>query len=259
VSFERVEIGPHVLYRGDCLEVLPTLAPGSVDIVLTDPPYSSGGAFRSDRNQTPDQKYQHTAETNRSYATFSGDNRDQRSFERWCRLWMDDCLTVTRTGGVIASFIDWRNLSSLIDAVQVAGWVFRGIVPWHKGEDQRPRKGWFRSNVEYVVLGSCGPIVTGHLAPGICADGVIYQRVNGADKLHQTEKPVGVCVALMSVRPDFATVLDPFMGSGTTGVACERSGRRFIGVEKESHYFDIACKRIEDALHAEPLFQGACA
>jgi site-specific DNA-methyltransferase (adenine-specific) len=56
--------------------------------------------------------------------------------------------------------------------------------------------------------------------------------------------------------PEGATVLDPFMGSGTTGVACERLGRKFIGIEKERRYFDIACKRIEDALHAEPLLAG---
>jgi site-specific DNA-methyltransferase (adenine-specific) len=238
------------LYRADCLDVLRELPDGEIDAVVTDPPYSSGGAFRADRNQPTDVKYQHSAETNRSYATFSGDNRDQRSFERWCRMWMDDCLAITREGGILATFIDWRNLASMTDAVQVAGWVLRGIVPWHKGEDQRPRKGWFRANVEYVVMASCGPILTGPLAPGICADGVIYHRINSAEKFHQTGKPVEVCEAIIGLRPDFATILDPFMGSGTTGVACIRTGRRFIGVEKDPRYFEIAVKRIEQAITA---------
>jgi site-specific DNA-methyltransferase (adenine-specific) len=257
MSMEKVQIGDCVLYRGDCLDVLPTLS--GVDLTITDPPYSSGGAYRSDRNQPTDKKYQHTAETQRTYATFSGDNRDQRSFERWCRMWMDDCLAATRVGGVFASFIDWRNLSCLIDAVQVAGWVFRGVVPWHKGEDQRPRKGWFRANVEYLVMASCGPLLTGHLAPGICADGVIYCRINGAEKLHQTGKPVEVCESLIGVRPDFKTILDPFMGSGTAGVACVNMGRSFIGIEKEPEYFDIACRRIERAYADQPLLTGGAA
>lgn len=240
--------GRHRMYCGDCLDILPTLEAGSVDLTIADPPYSSGGAFRADRNQPTDKKYQHSAETNRTYSTFSGDNRDQRSFERWSRMWMDDCLYVSRVGGVLASFIDWRNLSCLVDAVQVAGWVFRGIVPWHKGEDQRPRKGWFRSNVEYLVMASSGPLLTGHLAPGICADGVIYCRINGAEKQHQTGKPTKVCESIINIRPDFETVLDPFAGSGTTGVACVNTGRRFIGIEKEPKYFDIAVHRMEQAI-----------
>jgi len=244
------------LYHGDCLDILPTLEPGSVDCVVTDPPYSSGGAYRSDRTQPTDAKYQHTAETNRNYATFSGDNRDQRSFERWCHMWMRDALFATREGGIFASFIDWRNVSSMIDAVQVAGWVYRGLVPWHKGTDQRPRKGWFRANVEYLVMGSCGPILTGHLAPGECADGVIYCRVNGIEKLHQTGKPVEVCEALIDMRPDMVQVLDPFMGSGTTGVACVQTGRRFIGIEIERKHFDIAVGRIEAAMDCVPVAEA---
>ena len=58
------------------------------------------------------------------------------------------------------------------------------------------------------------------------------------------------------VAPDFGTIFDPFMGSGTTGVACIRMGRKFIGCEIERRYFDIACRRIEDAYAATALFDG---
>jgi len=249
----RVEvIGDCTLYLGDCLEILPTL--GKVDLILADPPYSSGGAFRSDRSQPTDKKYQHSAETNRTYATFSGDNRDQRSFEKWCYSWMSACLRLVDEGGVLGCFIDWRNLSCVIDAIQVSGWVYRGCVPWHKGDDQRPRKGWFRSNVEYVVLGSVGPLLTGHEAEGLCADGVVYCRINGTEKLHQTGKPVTLMAQLMDVRPEWQTVLDPFMGSASTGVAAVQMGRAFVGVEAEEHYFDIACRRIEEAYRQPRLF-----
>lgn len=239
---------PVVVVEGDALDVLPSLPAGYFDAVITDPPYSSGGAFRSDRSQPTDTKYQHGAETTRTYGTFSGDNRDQRSFERWCRLWMSDCLAATREGGILAVFIDWRNLASMIDAVQVAGWVFRGVVPWHKGTDQRPRKGWFRANVEYVVMASNGPILTGHLAPGDCADGVIYCRVNGQDKMHQTGKPVELMRQLIDFRPDITKVLDPFAGSGTTGVAAAQTDRRCLLIEQDPTYATIARRRVADAM-----------
>jgi site-specific DNA-methyltransferase (adenine-specific) len=77
-------------------------------------------------------------------------------------------------------------------------------------------------------------------------------------KQHPTQKPTRLmkwCIGHLPTNCE--TILDPFMGSGTTGVACERLGRKFIGIEKERRYFDIACKRIEDALHAEPLLAEA--
>lgn len=64
---------------------------------------------------------------------------------------------------------------------------------------------------------------------------------------HPTQKPVGVMRWVLSHLPDAQTILDPFMGSGTTGVACMELGRSFIGIEKSERYFDIACRRIEDA------------
>ena len=236
------EQGGIMIYHGDCQEVLPTL--GMVDLVLTDPPYSSGGAFRSDRNRTTANKYQHTHETTRTYDEFSGDNRDQRSFEKWCAWWMADALAATRQEGVIGCFIDWRNVACVIDAVQIAGWVYRGLVPWHKGTDQRPRKGWFRHNVEYVVFGSRGPLETGHTAPGICQDGALYVRMNGLEKEHQTQKPLALMASILAVRPDWNTVLDPFMGSGTTLVAAKHLGRKAIGIELEEKYCEIAARRL---------------
>jgi site-specific DNA-methyltransferase (adenine-specific) len=245
------------LHLGDCLDYMRTMPDNSVDAVITDPPYSSGGAYRSDRNQKTETKYQHTAETTRSYASFSGDNRDQRSFEKWCAWWMSAALRATREGGVLGCFIDWRNLSSVIDSLQMGGWVFRGVTPWHKGTDQRPVKGWFRRNIEYIAWGSKGPMLTGHLSEGECLDGMFFHRINGTEKFHQTGKPIELMQDIVSVRPNTDTVLDPFMGSGTTGVACVKTGRNFIGCEIDPTYFAIAQRRIEDAQAQLPLFTEA--
>jgi site-specific DNA-methyltransferase (adenine-specific) len=251
--FRTEIIGDATLYLGDCREILPTL--GKVDAVVTDPPYSSGGMYRADRAVPTTNKYQISHETLRTYAAFGGDNRDQRSFEIWCERWMAQALQLCGEGGGLACFIDWRNLACVVDAMQVAGWVYRGITPWHKGPDMRPVKGWFRRNVEFIAWGTCGPLLTGHAAEGECLDGMFFHRVNGAEKEHQTGKPVELMQDVVSVRPEWQTFLDPFMGSGTTGVACIKLGRRFIGIELEPRYFDIACRRIEEAWKQPRLFE----
>jgi len=84
------------------------------------------------------------------------------------------------------------------------------------------------------------------------------RRVVGYDKLHPTQKPTELiewCFARFQGRRE--AILDPFMGSGTTGVACVRTGRRFIGIEREPKYFEIAVKRIEAELNRAPLFEAA--
>jgi site-specific DNA-methyltransferase (adenine-specific) len=247
----RVQIGDCTLYNEDCRFILPTLK--GVDVVATDPPYSSGGAMRSDRNLSTSAKYR-MSNTAKVDPDFSGDNRDQRSLTLWCSDWMADCLRAVRSGGVLLCFIDWRNLPCVIDAVQVGGWIYRGIVPWDKGEATRPQKGWFRAQVEYIVTASAGPLLTGAEAAGICQAGYIRCQVDTAEKQHITGKPVDLMVELLRTREDWNTVLDPFMGSGTTGVACVKLGRKFIGIEIEKRYFDIACRRIEDAYKQGDLF-----
>lgn len=236
-------IGSATLYHGDSMEVLESLQ-ADVDAIITDPPYSSGGMYRADRAAPTESKYQISHETNRTYASFSGDNRDQRSFQIWCERWMSKALRLCHDGSGLACFIDWRNMCSIIDAMQVAGWVYRGVTPWHKGTDQRPVKGWFRRNIEFISWGTCGPLKTGHLAEGECLDGMFFHRVNGSEKEHQTGKPVPLMEDVISVREEWITILDSFMGSGTTGVACASLGKRFIGIEIDAQHFDTACRRI---------------
>lgn len=249
-SFRREQIGDATLYLGDCREILPLLP--LVDVVFTDPPYSSGGAMRSDRNLNTSAKYR-LSNTLKENPEFSGDSRDQRALTLWCSDWMAQCHRITRRGGALLCFIDWRNLPCVIDAVQVGGWVYRGIVPWDKTAG-RPDKGWFCSQVEYIVTATAGPLMRGADAPGIVQAGFLRCRVNPSEKEHITGKPVDLIVTALQTREDWVTVLDPFMGSGTAGVACAQLGRKFIGIELEPAYFDIACKRIDDAYKQPRLF-----
>lgn len=175
---------------------------------------------------------------------FAGDNRDQRSFTLWSSDWMTSCLWITRPSGCLLCFIDWRNLPCVIDAVQVAGWVYRGIIPWDKTEAARPDKGWFRTQVEYIVAASAGPIERGPDVDGIAQAGYLRCRVLGSEKQHLTEKPAEVLKQAMMTRNDWQTILDPFMGSGTTLVAAKDLGRRAVGIEQEEKYCEIAAERL---------------
>lgn len=241
---DRVEIGDCTLYCGDCRDVLPDVS--GVDVVFADPPYSSGGAMRSDRNLPAAVKYSRIAPEDKA-PDFSGDNRDQRSFMFWSADWMAKCLQVTRNKGALLCFIDWRNLPCLVDALQVGGWVYRGIVPWDKTETARPNKGWFRAQCEYIVTATAGPLDAGARSEGRAQPGLFRRRAVQGKRQHIAEKPIDLLADVLETRGDWGTVLDPFMGSGATGAACVRLGRRFIGIEMERVHFETACRRIEAA------------
>jgi site-specific DNA-methyltransferase (adenine-specific) len=229
------------LYQGEALRFLTTLPDNSVDAVITDPPYSSGGAFRSDRMQSTRDKYQNT-DTEREHAEFGGDNRDQRAYRMWCTLWMAECYRIAKPGALFLCFTDWRQLPTTTDAFQAGGWMWRGLVPWDKTEGARPQKGGFRNQCEFVVWGSKGRMRTRASDP--CLAGCFRHVVLQTDKHHAAGKPTALLNDLIKIVRPGGVVLDPFMGSGTTGVAAKGAGLGFIGCETEAEIFEVAERRI---------------
>jgi site-specific DNA-methyltransferase (adenine-specific) len=240
-----VVIGNATLYCGDCMDILPKLQ--QVDAVITDPPYSSGGQFRGDRMQATSAKYQST-EHRGLYPEFTGDTRDQRAYLTWCTLWLGEALNKTVPGGILACFTDWRQLPTTTDAIQCGGWVWRGVGVWDKTEAARPQKGRYRNQSEYFVWGSSGALND----QGPCLPGVFRISANAEEKHHITGKPVSLMAQMLPICGQ--VILDPFMGSASTGLAAIQSGRRFIGVEKSPEIFDIACRRLEAANNQKDLF-----
>lgn len=231
------------LYGGDSLAVLAELPDASVDAVITDPPYSSGGMTRSDRAGATGAKYVQTGSSSKDLADFAGDGRDQRAYAYWCALWLSECLRVTKPQGVVLMFTDWRQLPATTDALQAGGWIWRGVVPWYKPA-ARPQAGRFSAQCEYVVWGSRGGMTTDLTTP--CLPG-FYQASSPREREHQTQKPMTVMRELVKICPEGGAILDPFMGSGTTGAAAVIEGRRFVGVEMVEHYREVAERRIREA------------
>lgn len=240
------QLGPYALdavHQGEALALLRAVPDASVDMVLTDPPYSSGGFTRSDRNDAPEAKYARSNETFRQWTGFTGDNRDGRSWAYWCTLWLSECLRATRPSGFIVVFSDWRQVPLATDAIQAGGWVWRGIAPWDKTEGARPQSGRLRNQCEYAVWGTNGP------APneGDAHPGCFRYSVRPDDKFHLTGKPTPLMRDLVKLVRPGGLILDPFAGSGTTVVAALLEGRRAVGFEVDPEHARVANGRVAAA------------
>jgi site-specific DNA-methyltransferase (adenine-specific) len=176
--------------------------------------------------------------------SFTGDNRDQRSFMAWCSMWMNAARNASVPGAHLVSFIDWRQLPTLTDAVQAGGWVWRGIGVWDKGYG-RPSKAGFSNAAEYAVWAVNGaPLERDDYPAGIVRVGTLPS----AEREHITQKPEQVMSWACSVAPEGATILDPFMGSGTTLVAAKMRGLKAIGIEIDERYCEIAVERLRQGV-----------
>ena len=224
MTYQRKEqIGDCTLYLGDCLDILPTL--DLVDAVVTDPPYSDNTHKMAKTN-----KGSGHGKKLITFASLSDD--DFRSIVR-------SCISVTR--GWVVMTCDYRHAALMYDDpafVRLGAWVkpnpmpqisadrpgqgFETVLCLHAG---KVKKKWFRGGGSGVWT---VPVVTGALVP--------------------TQKPETLIGSFLS---DFTeageTILDPFMGSGTTGAVCVKSGRKFIGIESDPERFEIALSRMKSA------------
>jgi site-specific DNA-methyltransferase (adenine-specific) len=238
--------GRAICYLGDCRSILPTI--DGADCLLTDPPYSSGGQFRGDRAQNVATKYVNN-HSGGVRTDFAGDTRDQRAFLAWSSMVFADAFMACRPGAACLVFSDWRQLPTMTDAIQCGGWVWRNLVTWWK-PGVRMQRGRFSGSAEYVVYGTKGPPIEGEKSP---QNVIQCAPVGGEEKQHIAEKPGQLLRHLLGVTAQGATVLDPFMGSGTTGAAALSIGRQFVGIEIDPAHFAIACRRIAEAARQPDL------
>ena len=244
----RVEaIGDCRLYLGDCLEVLPTL--GGVDHVITDPPYEAHmhdykraeKAYGSARRIRIDG---HANPPPVDFASIAALRGPVTPF------------LVAAAGGWLLVFCTPEGVAPWRDNIEASGAKYKRACHWIKPDSapqfngQGPAMG-----AEMFVAAWCG---AGHARwNGGGRRNVFTHYCQPSDRhgVHPTEKPVALMSELVSLFSDTGqTVLDPFMGSGTTLVACAKLGRRGIGIEIDERYFDIACERIRKAYDQPDMF-----
>jgi len=218
------DCGTVSLYCADCLDVLPQLE--GVDAVVTDPPYgisySSGMTGHNGGTSLP------------------GIIGDEDASLR-------DAVLSCMDGTPAIVFGSWKVSRPFATKM---------VLIWEKGDHvgmgdlSMP---WKPNTEEVYVIGKG---FSGHRGSSVLKFNapVSWNSVNFGRK-HPHQKPLGLMEELISKCPGEA-IADPFMGSGTTGIACIRKERRFIGIEKEKKYFDIAVERISDELSRMPLLEG---
>lgn len=226
-----------MLYLGDCLEIMSGLDAQSVDAVLTDPPYSSGGRRENSRSL---RKSMIRATEDNDW--IRGDAMSTQGFVymmRQCGLHWRRLLI---PGGHVLSFIDWRMAANLAAALESADLRQHPLLVWDK---QRIGMGAiFRNRHEFIVHMSAGNPTPPQRrdVPNVLG----FPPVRNGD--HPTEKPIALLETLLSVvAPPHGTVLDPFAGSGSTLEAARMSGRRAIGIEADEAYIEKAALRLSQS------------
>jgi len=231
------------IIHGDLLHVLPTLPDDLFGGIITDPPYASGAADQNSKQKSTAAKYSSVKNGN-PLPDFEGDSKDQRSWTRWMTEWLIEARRVCKPGAPICMFIDWRQLPAMTDALQWAGWIWRGVLAWDK-TNSRPQRGRFRQQAEFVVWGSNGHMPLDRKAPVL--PGVFRQTMPSlAKRRHQTEKPLEVMREMVRIVEPGEIILDPFSGGGTTVLAAKLEGYPAVGIELSRHYAKVSADRLDE-------------
>jgi len=228
----RIEQGDGwTLYNADCLDVLPTLT--GVDAVVTDPPYGTGGWRRQNTGA-------------------GSDPSGTLVIEAWDDGAVDWLAALPPDVRVVCAFWPAARTRLLLQAAEAAGLDKHRCVYLRKPDPKPMPGGRIKWSVEPIwVLSRAGVVMVGGddmveaTTPRLGRDG----EATG----HPYQKPLRALTWLLEKFPDAGVVADPFMGSGTTGVACLQTGRRFIGIEIDEGYFDVAVRRIEAAAMQQRL------
>lgn len=235
-------------HTGNALAWLIDQPDGSADAFIFDPPYASGGRSATERKRRPSSKYLRPSA--RSYPDFEGDQRDQRGWLRWMTLIIAEAHRVSRLGTPLCMFADWRQAPTATDALQAGGYIWRGTLPWDKTGAARPMLGRFTQQAEFIIWGSKGALDRERrvLSDSNVLPGVFRHRVDPNDKHHTTGKPTALMRDIVRICEPGGLIVDPFAGSGTTGVAALQLGYRFLGCELSPEYVAIARQRLSDAV-----------
>ena len=214
------------LLRGDCIDLLPKIPDGSIDSIITDPPYFLGMTHNGQRGCFNDLAI--------------------------CKPFYEKLFTaykrILKPDGCVYFFCDWRSYAFYYPIMNGILGV-KNMLVW----DKQSGAGNFYTYQHELVMFTTNRNAfnvkgTYNIITGIRSFSTGAKKTNG-EKVHLTQKPIELIEKFIRDSTDAGdTVLDSFAGSGTTGVACINTGRRFIGIELDENYFAIAKQRIEKAL-----------
>jgi DNA modification methylase len=242
---DLLEQNKYILYKGNCFDFMKTLPAASIDCVITDPPYGvmkiSQSVFRP--NMTP------------LLRDVGWDSYDDTQFYALMESLSNATKTICKEGSTSYVFCS-EDLAYLVKkAYETSGWLWRMLNIWHKNNPapvvrgaNRPQKA--TEGIGLATIGKKNKFYAENM--GRCHNVFEYPIVHHFHREHPTQKPVKLMREIIERCSDVGDVIfDPFMGVGSTGVACVELGRYFVGCELEDEYFPIAERRLMAAVAGE--------
>ena len=237
------------IYNTNCLEGMKVIPDDSIDMVFTDPPYNiSTTNEHRDKNKPNSPIMRQNKALNYDFGDW--DNMERKEFLDFTKDWLIEACRVLKQDGAILSFFNKEDISYLGWEAKSLGVRTRTIFTWHKTNPVPSfRKVNYLSSCEYIWIGSKGDFKTFNFkqqknmhnffeTPNKSSYGVTD---------HPTEKPLALIKHLVEIHTQEGdTVLDPFMGSGTTAIACIDTGRKYIGFELDENHYNTSLQRIND-------------
>lgn len=233
---------------GDCLEELKKIPDNYIDLVLTDPPYNisqNGNAII--RKTLSSKSMKRNSNIKLDYGEW--DKRSEPDFKVFTEDWFKECARVLKEKSWMYVFFSKERIGHIIDLSEKYGLKVRTVFTWVKSNPVPSfRKVNYVSATEFCVVFSKGDCKIKNFLKQVEMNNYMItpNKSSYGETTHPTEKPLAVFRRFItqSSNPN-ELVLDPFAGSGTTGVACEELGRNYILIEREREYYDIILERIK--------------
>ena len=215
------------LYQGDCLEVMGKLERNSVDLVVTDPPYLMD--YQSNRRKKEDR--------------FDKIKNDKGNYIL-IQEYLEECHRIMKDNTAIYCFCSWHNIDFFKKEFEKY-FRLKNIIVWNKNNHGTgDLKGSYAPRHEFILFGHKGRTLLGEKR---IADVIDCAKIPSKKLTHPTEKPQELLEIFIKQSSDEGDIVfDGFMGSGSTGVACMNLNRKFIGIELDEKYFNIAKERMEN-------------
>ena len=233
------------LINDDCIKAMNTIEDASVDLLLTDPPYNLGNFMKKRATNLARMR-------DNFFAAAGWDNMEFEEWEKSMDAFFESAARVMKKGGSVIIFMAIIKVETIITLAQKHGFYYKTTGIWHK-KNPMPRNmnlHFVNSTETWVYFVYKAHTGTFNNNGAVLHDFVETSVTSSSERRfgkHPTQKPVSLMqhfIKVLSNKGD--VVLDPFMGSGSTGVAAKQEARNFIGIELSKDYFDMAEKRIQE-------------
>ena len=224
-----IKTDKYELYNGDCLEVMDKIKNDTVDLVITDPPYLMN--YQSNRRKKEDR--------------FDKIKNDKGNYIL-IQEYLQECYRIMKDNTAIYCFCSWHNIDFFKKEFEKY-FKLKNIIVWNKNNHGTgDLKGSYAPRHEFILFGHKGRTL---LREKRIADVIDCAKIPSKKLTHPTEKPQELLEIFIKQSSDENNIIfDGFMGTGSCGISCQKTNRKFIGIELDEKYFNIAKNRIEENL-----------